>query len=194
MYLTGPFNGAPYGLVEIVPAVAGPLDLGVVVVRQALNIDPTDAHVTVTSEPFPTILDGVPLRLRRVDVDLNRSGFTVNPTSCDPMSINAALTSTGGATANESSRFQAGGCSSLGFSPKLKLSLTGKGKTRSGDHPTLKANLTPEVGSGEHQVGQGDVAVVAGAGSEQQQARVCVRDRSGGARWRGRVSVEHDRR
>src|ERR1700729_346242 len=146
VYLTGPFNGALYGLVEIVPAVAGPLDLGVVVVRQALNIDPTDAHVTVTSQPLPTILDGVPLRLRRVDVDLNRTGFTVNPTSCNPMSINAALTSAGGASASDSSRFQVGGCSSLAFSPKLKIGLTGKGKTKSGDHPTLTANLTQKSG------------------------------------------------
>ena len=63
VYLTGPFNGAPFGLVEIVPAVAGPLDLGVVAIRQSLNIDPTDAHVTVASQPFPTILDGVPLQV-----------------------------------------------------------------------------------------------------------------------------------
>ena len=146
VYLTGPFNGAPYGLVEIVPAVAGPLDLGVVVVRQALNIDPTDAHVTVTSQPFPTMLEGVPLRLRRVDVDLNRSGFMVSPTSCNPMSINATLTSAGGASASDSSRFQVGGCSSLAFSPKLKIGLTGKGKTKSGDHPTLTANLTQKSG------------------------------------------------
>ncbi len=157
VYLTGPFNGAPFGLVEIVPAVAGPLDLGVVAIRQSLNIDPTDAHVTVTSQPFPTILDGVPLRLRTVNVDLNRSDFTVNPTSCAPMSINAALTSTGGAAANESTRFQAGGCSSLGFSPKLKLSLTGKGKTRSGDHPTLKASLTQK--SGQANIGSAKVTL-----------------------------------
>ena len=146
VYLTGPFDGAPFGLVEIVPAVAGPLDLGVVVIRQALNIDPTDAHVTVTSQPLPTILDGVPLRLRRVDVDLNRAGFTVNPTSCAPMSVNATLTSVGGASANDSSRFQVGGCSSLAFTPKLKLGLSGKGKTKSGDHPTLTANLTQTSG------------------------------------------------
>ena len=146
VYLTGPFDGAPFGLVEIVPAVAGPLDLGVVVIRQALNIDPTDAHVTVTSQPLPTILDGVPLRLRRVDVDLNRAGFTVNPTSCAPMSVNATLTSVGGASANDSARFQVGGCSSLAFSPKLKLGLSGKGKTKSGDHPTLTANLTQPSG------------------------------------------------
>ncbi len=155
VYLTGPFNGAPFGLVEIVPAVAGPLDLGVVVIRQSLNIDPTDAHVTVASQPLPTILDGVPLRLRLVNVDLNRPDFTVNPTSCAPMSINATLTSVGGATANDSSRFQAGGCSSLGFSPKLKLSLTGKGKTRSGNHPTLKANLTEK--SGQANIGSAKV-------------------------------------
>jgi hypothetical protein len=146
VYLTGPFDGAPYGLVVIVPAVAGPLDLGNVVIRQALNVDPTDAHVTVTSQPFPTILDGVPLRLRRVDVDLNRSDFTVNPTSCNAMSINATLTSTGGATANDSSHFQVGGCLGLAFSPKLKLSLSGKGQNKSGKHPTLTANLTQPSG------------------------------------------------
>ena len=142
VYLTGPYKGAPYGLVVIVPAVAGPLDLGTVVVREQLNVDPTDAHVTVVSDPFPTILDGVPLRIKRVDVVLNRPDFTVNPTSCDPMQITGTLTSTLGAVASDSSRLQVGGCSSLGFSPKLKIGLTGKGKTRSGDHPTLTANLT----------------------------------------------------
>ncbi len=146
VYLTGPYKGGPNGLVVIVPAVAGPLDLGTVAVRQVLNIDPTDAHVTVTSDPFPTILDGVPLRLRRVDVNLNRANFTVNPTSCDPAQITGALTSTGGATASVSSRFQAGGCQALGFSPSLKISLTGKGKTVSGDHPTLTAKLGEPAG------------------------------------------------
>jgi hypothetical protein len=146
VYLTGPYKGGPFGLVVIVPAVAGPLDLGTVVVRQSLNIDPTDAHVTVTSDPFPTILQGVPLRLRRVDVVLNRPNFTVNPTSCNPMSIDASLTSVGGASASDSSRFQVGGCAALGFSPKLKLGLSGKGKTRSGDHPKLTANLSQKKG------------------------------------------------
>ena len=156
-YLTGPFGGAPYGLVEIVPAVAGPLDLGVVVVRQSLSVDPEDAHVTVTSQPLPTILDGVPLRLRQVVISLDRPGFTLNPTSCNPMQITGAITSTGGATSNASSRFQVGGCSSLGFNPALKISLTGKGKTRSGDHPTLTANLTQ--GSGQANIASAKVTL-----------------------------------
>jgi hypothetical protein len=146
VYLTGPYKGGPYGLVVIVPAVAGPLDLGTVVVRQALNIDPTDAHVTVTSDPFPTILKGVPLRLRRVDVNLNRPNFTLNPTSCNPMQITGNLTSAAGAAANDSSRFQVGGCTSLGFSPKLKIGLSGKGQNHSGKHPTLTADLTQGTG------------------------------------------------
>ena len=146
VYLTGPYKGAPYGLAVIVPAVAGPLDLGTVVVRQTLNVDPTDAHVTVTSDPFPTILDGVPLRIRRVDVALDRAGFTVNPTSCDPAQITGSLSSALGATENVSTRFQVGGCQGLGFSPSLKISLSGKGKTRSGDHPQLTANLTEPSG------------------------------------------------
>jgi hypothetical protein len=146
VYLTGPYKGAPYGLVVIVPALAGPFDLGTVVVRQALFVDPTDAHVTVVSDPFPTIMQGIPLRLKRIDVVLTRPDFTLNPTSCDPMHVTAALTSIEGTSAVLSSPFQVGGCQALGFSPKLAISLSGKGKTRSGDHPTLTATLTPPAG------------------------------------------------
>ena len=51
-----------------------------------------------------------------------------------------------GSSANVASRFQAAGCSSLAFTPKLKLGLTGKGQTKSGKHPTLTANLTQKAG------------------------------------------------
>ena len=146
VYLTGPYKGAPYGLAVVVPAVAGPYDLGTVVVRQALNINPSTAQVTDVSDPFPTILQGIPLDIRRIDVDLNRPGFTVNPTSCTPSSVNGTVTSTAGATAKVSSRFQVGGCAALSFAPKLKLGLSGKGQTKSGDHPTLTATLTDRSG------------------------------------------------
>lgn len=145
-YLTGPYKGAPYGIAVVVPAVAGPYDLGTVVVRQALFIDPETAQVTDVSDQFPTILDGIPLDIQRIDVDLNRPDFTVNPTSCNPMAVTGTLTSTDGLTDNVSSRFQVGGCQDIGFSPKLKIALTGKGKTRSGDHPMLAATLTDPAG------------------------------------------------
>jgi hypothetical protein len=145
-YLTGPYKGAPYGLSVVVPAVAGPFNLGLVVVRQALFVDPTTAQVTAVSDPFPTILAGIPLQIRRIDVDLDRPDFTVNPTSCDPMAITGQLTSTGGMSDAVSSRFQVGGCQALGFTPKLKMALTGKGKTRSGDHPALVSTLTQPFG------------------------------------------------
>ncbi len=114
-YLTGPYNGGPYGIVVEVPAVAGPFNLGMVVVRQSLRVDPHTAQVTDVSDPFPTILDGIPLRVRRVDVTLDRPGFTFNPTSCTPMAITGTVSSTQGASANVSSRFQAGGCRELAF-------------------------------------------------------------------------------
>jgi hypothetical protein len=147
VYLTGPYKGAPYGLAVIVPAVVGPFNLGNAVVRQALFVDPTDAHVTVVSDPFPTILPGtgIPLRLKQVDVSLNRPGFTVNPTSCARMSVTATLTSTAGAADNFASPFQVGNCQSLGFSPKLSIDLSGSAR-KSGAHPTLTANLTPPSG------------------------------------------------
>jgi hypothetical protein len=146
-YLTGPYKNAPFGLAVVVPAIAGPFDLGTVVVRQSLSIDPSDAHATATSDPFPTMLDGIPLRIRRVDVNLDRPGFMVNPTSCDPMAITGSVNSVGGLTAPVSSRFQVGGCSDLGFSPKLAIGLSGrKSQMTPGKHPSLTATLTQPVG------------------------------------------------
>ena len=98
-YLTGPYKGAPYGIAVIVPAIAGPFDLGVVVIRQALFIDPNTAQVTDVSDPFPTMRDGIPLRIQRVDVNLNRPEFTLNPTSCSPKTITATATSIAGTPA-----------------------------------------------------------------------------------------------
>jgi hypothetical protein len=121
-YLTGPYNGGPYGLVEEVPAVAGPFNLGMVVVRQSLRIDPHTAQVSAVSDPLPRILQGIPLRVRRVDVTLDRPGFTFNPTNCTPMTVTGSVTSTQGATASVSSRFQAGGCRELAFKPSFKVS------------------------------------------------------------------------
>lgn len=134
-YLTGPYKGAPYGLAVIVPALAGPFDLGTVVVRQALHIDPSTAQVSVVSDPFPSILDvrgqdgklnGFPLRLRHVDVTIDRPSFTLNPTSCNPMTLTATLTSTAGLSAPVSSRFQAADCASLPFHPEFSASTSGK--------------------------------------------------------------------
>jgi hypothetical protein len=150
VYLTGPYKGAPYGLAVVVPVLAGPFDLGTVVVRQALDINTTTAQVTDVSDPFPTILDGIPLRIRRVDVILNRKGFTITPTSCNVMKVSGTITSIQGHQAHVSNRFQVGGCSSLKFTPKLHMKLEGKG-TRSGEHPTLVATLTQPFSGPFHQ-------------------------------------------
>jgi hypothetical protein len=137
-YLTGPYNGGPYGLVVEVSAVAGPFNLGTVVVRQSIRIDPHTAQVTAVSDPFPTILDGIPLRVRRVDVTLDRPGFTFNPTNCTPMAVTGAVTSTQGATANVSSRFQVGGCGELPFHPVFSVSTQAKTSKKDGASLTVK--------------------------------------------------------
>jgi hypothetical protein len=146
VFLTGPYKGAPLGLAVVVRALAGPYDLGTVVVRQALHVDPDDAHVSVISDPFPTILEGVPLRLRSVNVDMDREGFTVNPTSCDAERITGEATSTAGSTASLGRDFRAAGCAALPFAPTLALRLTGKGQRAPGSHPGLKAVLTQPGG------------------------------------------------
>ena len=143
-YLAGPYKGAPLSVVVITPAIAGPFDLGTVVVRSALNIDPTTAQGRVVSDPFPQLLQGIPTDVRSVAVRVDRPNFTLNPTSCAPKSFLALATSAPGQVASLSSPFQVGGCEALGFKPKLTLSLSGG--TRRGAHPAFKAVLSARPG------------------------------------------------
>ncbi len=122
VFLTGPYEGAPFGLSFVVPAVAGPFNLGNVVVRAAIHVDPHTAQITVASDPLPTILQGIPLDVRAVNVTIDRPGFMFNPTSCEPLAVTGSLSSTQGATANVSSRFQAANCQSLPFKPSFTVS------------------------------------------------------------------------
>jgi hypothetical protein len=151
VYLTEGYKGAPFGLSFVVPAIAGPYDLGLVSVRAPIEIDPRTAKLRVVSDPLPRILEGVPLRIRSVAVEIDRPGFMVNPTSCAEKQIAGDITSTGGKSANVTSRYQVGECAALAYSPKLKLALTGKSQRAAGRHPGLKASLTQRAGEASNQ-------------------------------------------
>ncbi len=142
VYFTGAYKGAPFGLSIVVPAIAGPFNLGTVVVRAGIEIDKHDAHLTIVSDPLPQIVGGIPLRVRAVTVTIDRSNFVVNPTNCAALEASGTFTSAHGATASATAPFQASGCSSLPFQPKLQMALTGQGKTKPGDHPNLIATVT----------------------------------------------------
>jgi len=144
VYLAGPYKGAPLSLAIVTPAVAGPFDLGNVVVRTALNIDPVTAQLRATSDGLPTILHGIPLDLRDVRVLVDRQDFAINPTSCERKAAKGTITGSGGASANVTDRYQVGECAALGFKPKLGLKL--KGGTTRGKHPALTAVLRPRTG------------------------------------------------
>ncbi len=140
VYLTGPYGGGSFGLSIVVPAVTGPFNLGTVVVRAAIEIDPVTAALTVVSEPLPTILEGVPIQVKTVNVNINRPEFTFDPTSCEPKSITGTLSSTQGLNAAVSSRFQAANCATLGFKPGFKVSTSGH--TSRADGASLSVKLT----------------------------------------------------
>jgi hypothetical protein len=144
--LTGPYKGAPYGLSVVVPAQAGPFDLGTVVVRSALHVDPVDAHVTAKTDPLPHILQGIPLRVREIRLVLDRAGFTFNPTSCAKKLITGVIGGLDGGTAAVSAQFQIADCASLALKPKLALALTGRKQLTDGKHPGVKAVLTQPKG------------------------------------------------
>lgn len=147
-YLAGPYKGAPLSLAVVVPALAGPFDLGTVVVRSALVVNPRTAQITAVSDPLPQRLvfqgNGFPLRLRDVRVHIDRPNFTLNPTDCSEQQVSARVFGTSGAVANLSNRFQVAECTRLGFKPKLDLRLIGG--TKRSNYQRLKATLTARPG------------------------------------------------
>ncbi len=144
VFLAGPYKGAPLSLATVVPAVSGPYDLGNVVVRAALDVNPANAQVTAVTDPLPQILGGIPLRIRSIRVELNRPEFALNPTNCEPLATTAKVAGTEGASTTVPSHFQVGNCADLNFAPKLALRLTG-GVNRLG-HPAIHATLTAKPG------------------------------------------------
>ena len=141
VYLTGPYKGAPFGMVAVIRAIAGPYDLGTVVVRESIFVDPEDAHLTVISDPLPTILDGVPIRLRAIDVAIDRKDFVYNPTSCGPKEVEGTLHSTAGAAARRVAGFELSGCERLGFTPRMSMQLVGPRQMGVRKHPGLRTRV-----------------------------------------------------
>jgi hypothetical protein len=151
-YLAGPYRGAPLSMVVITPILAGPYDLGVIAVRSTIHVNGELGQATVSTDPFPQIDQGIPVRLRDIRVKVDRPRTTINPTSCDPMAVTAHVTGTGGnleSTADDtavdlSDRFQAADCASLPFKPDLRFRL--KGGTKRGDFPAFSALLRGREG------------------------------------------------
>jgi len=140
VYLSGPYKGAPYSVVSVVPAQAGPFDLGLVVNRSAIYVDPETALATAVTDPLPQFLEGVPVYYRTLNVTLDRPEFTLNPTSCAAKKISATVTATSGAVAKPTDGFQATNCAKLPYKPKLRIRL--KGSTKRSGNPSLEAVLT----------------------------------------------------
>jgi hypothetical protein len=147
IYLTVGYDGAPFGLSIVTDAVAGPLNLGHIVIRARINIDPETAALTITGNQLPQIALGVPLRLQRITFNIDRPGFMFNPTNCKAQPITATITGAQGATANPSSPFSAGGCKNLVFKPNFKASTNAHTSYANG--ASLDTRLTfPDVRQG----------------------------------------------
>jgi hypothetical protein len=145
VYLTGPYEGAPFGLSIVTPVIAGPFDLGTNVVRARIDVDPHTAQITVTTDAtgahaIPQVLDGVPTDLRTINTVIDRPGFMFNPTNCSPQSFAGTAISAQGTNAAISTHFQVGSCQSLKFAPKFAVSTSGK--TSKANGASLTAKLT----------------------------------------------------
>jgi hypothetical protein len=155
VFLAGPYHGAPLSLAVITPAMAGPFDLGTVVVRVALLVDPETVQIRAQSDPVPDVFGGAQLSIRSVSIDVDRDGFTLNPTSCGPLATAGTLSGGGADPANPaafssfavSAPFQTSDCGALKFRPKLYTRLFGgRKKARRSGHPRLRAVLVARGG------------------------------------------------
>ncbi|MBF6618650.1 MAG: hypothetical protein ITG02_00280 [Patulibacter sp.] len=146
VYLTGAYNNGSFGAVVIMRVIAGPYDLGNVVVRQSIRIDPDTARVTVHSDPLPQIVEGVPLRLRDLQINVTRNGFMRNPTSCGGKQVDAKLSSSVGGVSTPAARLSFDDCKKLKFEPKISLRLGHKSQMRKFKYPALRATVTQGAG------------------------------------------------
>jgi hypothetical protein len=149
VYLAGPYHGSALSVVSVTSAKVGPFDLGTVVIRFALRINPITAQVEIDSkgsDPIPHIIDGIVVHVREIRVYVDRSKFIINPTNCNPMNITDAITGTGADytnpadqdTVNVNTPFQAADCSSLGFKPRFKVSTAGRTSRSKGASLSVK--------------------------------------------------------
>ncbi|HEY7257113.1 MAG TPA: hypothetical protein VH476_10575 [Solirubrobacterales bacterium] len=147
IYLAGPFKGAPLSLVAVTPALAGPYDYGTVVVRVAVNVDPHDAHVIADSEVVPSIIGGIPIRMRSIQVNIDKPDFMINPTSCNTFTVDSQGIGDQGTVADFSSYFHVDNCSTLPFRPTMSIRQTGGHKqTGRSQDPSLRFDLKTRPG------------------------------------------------
>ena len=143
VYLTGGYQGSPFGLSIVVPADAGPFHLGNVVVRSAIDADPHTAQITITSDPLPQVIDGVPLRVQTVNVTVDREKFMFNPTNCAAKQVAVTVVGAQGALAHLSNPFAAANCRALPFSPKFTVSTQGSTSKKNGASFDVKVLYKP---------------------------------------------------
>jgi hypothetical protein len=163
VYLTGPYGGAPFGLSIVTPAKAGPFNLGNVIVRAKIEVNRNTTALTVTSDPLPQIIDGVPLRIQTVNATIDRPGFIFNPTNCAQQAITGVIGSAQNTKVAVSSPFAVAGCANLPFKPSFKAGTQAKTSKANG------ASLTVKVGSS---AGQANIAKVRVTLPKQLPARL----------------------
>lgn len=142
VYLTGPYGDAPFGLAAVIHAAAGPVDLGDVVVRTRLYVEPGTFALRIATDSLPRIVGGVPLRMRSLNVTLDKPEFIVNPSNCGAHEITGTAVSAGGASHPLSTPFSVLGCNGLRFAPRVSAS-TGAHRSARGNGAGLAVRISP---------------------------------------------------
>lgn len=152
VYLAGEYRGDPLSLVAVTSAKVGPFDLGTVVIRFGLKLNPTTAQVEVdaaNSEPIPHIIKGIVVHVREIHVYMDRENFVINPTNCNPSAVSATIAGGGTDPTNQedwahvtaTSPFQMADCANLAFTPTFTVSTNGKTSKSGGASLSVKLSF-----------------------------------------------------
>jgi hypothetical protein len=138
VFLTGPYRRAPFGLLMQMRAAIGPFDLGTVAFRATAQVNGRSGRVTITTDPLPESIEGIPVRFQAIELSMDRPGFIRNPTSCGQARVDATIKASGGASVAATSSFAVHGCERLGFRPRFRLAFEERGALHRGDKPGLR--------------------------------------------------------
>jgi hypothetical protein len=127
VFLTGPYKGAPFGLLALTDAEkVGPFNLGKIPVMSRITVNETTAQASITSDPLPQFVKGVPSQIKQLNVTVDRAGFTFNPTNCGSLEVSGTLTGygPGGSEGSQAvtTPYHASNCASLPFKPTVTVS------------------------------------------------------------------------
>lgn len=143
--LTPGSGGDPAGIAIVMPVKVGIFDFGQQIFRGRVKFRQSDAGLDIEAD-IPKLIRGVPVFIRKLDIDIERPDFMRNPSSCGAKSLNTRIESESKESADVAYTYQVTGCEKLDFSPEVSVRADVKRPAADRNHPALSIKITQNEG------------------------------------------------